>query len=139
MQIPPGSASASRRAAMLTPSPKDVAVFDDDVADIDADAKFDPASRRHGGIAVGHSALHLDGTAHRINHTGEFDEQAVAGRLDDATAVLGDLGIAQLSADCAQTRRACPPRPHPSAANSRQHRQRGSLPAGARPAVRSSG
>src|SRR6516165_4910128 len=36
-------------------------------------------------------------------------------------------------------RRACPPHLRPSVANSRRHRQRVSLPAGARPAVRSSG
>jgi hypothetical protein len=58
--------------------------------------------RRHGGIAGGHFALHLDGAAHGVNDTGEFDQEAVAGRLDDATAVLSDLGIAELSADCPQ-------------------------------------
>jgi len=74
----------------------------DDVADIDAHAKFDPPCRRHGGIAGDHFALHLDGTAHGVDHTGEFNKEPVAGRLDDATAVLGDLGIAELSADRAQ-------------------------------------
>ena len=54
------------------------------------------------GIAVDHFALHLDGTAHGVDHTGEFNKEAVAGRLDDATAVLGDFGIAELSADRAQ-------------------------------------
>jgi hypothetical protein len=60
---------------MLTPSPKmspsSMMVF----ADIDAHAKFDPASRRHGGIAGDHFALHLDGTAHGVNHAGEFNEK----------------------------------------------------------------
>ena len=81
---------------------EDVAILDDDVTDIDAHAKFDPPSRRHGGIADDHFALHLDGTAHGIKDAGEFDEEAVAGRLDDATAVLGDLAIAKLSADRAR-------------------------------------
>ena len=67
-----------------------------------AHAEFDPASRRHSGIAGDHFALHLDGTAHSVNHTGEFNEEAVAGRLDDTPAVLGDLGIAEISADRAQ-------------------------------------
>ena len=81
---------------------KDVVVYDDDVADIDTHAKFNPASGRHGGIAGSHFALHLDGAAHGVNHAREFNGEAVAGRLDDATAVLDDLGIAKLSADRAQ-------------------------------------
>src|SRR5262249_51950994 len=76
---------------------KDVALLDDDVADIDAHAKLDAALRRHAGIANDHFALHLDGAALGVDDTGEFDEETVAGRLDDATAVLGDLGIAELS------------------------------------------
>src|SRR5215469_3740682 len=71
MQIPPGSTSASRRAAMSTLSAKDVALFDDDVADIDAHAKFDAPPCRC-GVAGDHFALHLDGTAHGINHASEF-------------------------------------------------------------------
>ena len=39
------------------------------------------------------AALHLDRAAHRIDDAGELDQQAVAGGLDDAAAMLGDLGI----------------------------------------------
>ena len=73
-----------------------------------AHAEFDPASRRHSGIAGDHFALHLDGTAHSVNDTGEFKKEAVAGcrvprsKPGDAPAVLGDLGIAEFSADRAQ-------------------------------------
>src|SRR5437899_2286388 len=48
------------------------------------------------GLAVDHPALHLGGAAHRIDNAGKFGEQAVAGRLDDATMVLCDLRIDQL-------------------------------------------
>ena len=41
-RMPPGWAILSSRAATLTPSPIDVVAFDDDVAQIDADAEFDP-------------------------------------------------------------------------------------------------
>ena len=42
---------------------KDVAVLDNDVADIDADPELDPAVQRHGGIAFGHSHLHFGGAS----------------------------------------------------------------------------
>jgi hypothetical protein len=41
--------------------------IDDDVAEIDANAEFDPRVLRHGGVSVDHPALHLDGTAHRLD------------------------------------------------------------------------
>src|SRR5579872_3522387 len=40
----------------------------DDVADMDADAKFYPAVVRQAGIALHHTALNLDGAAHRIDN-----------------------------------------------------------------------
>src|SRR5215831_3812053 len=54
---------------------KDVAVLDDDVTDVDADAKLDAVVGRDAGITPGHLALHLDGTAQRIHHTAKLDEQ----------------------------------------------------------------
>ena len=70
---------------------EDIVLIDDDIAEIDADTKFDAPLFRHVGIAPSHLTLHLDGAAHRIDHAVEFNEQAVATRLHDATAVLGDL------------------------------------------------
>ena len=77
---------------------KDVAVLDDDVADIDADAKLDAVVGRYAGVAPGHLALHLDGAAQCIDHTAELDEQPVAGGLDEAAPVLGDFRIEELAA-----------------------------------------
>ena len=51
------------------------------------------------GIALGHPALHLGGAAQRVDDAGELDQQAVAGGLDDAAAVLGDLRVDQLAPD----------------------------------------
>ena len=72
---------------------ENIVVVDDDVAEVNADAKFDPEFRWHGGVLLGHLALDLDRTTCRIDGTGEFDQHAVAGGLDDATAVRGDAGI----------------------------------------------
>jgi len=69
MQTPPGSASVSSRAAIFGDS----------------------------SIAVGHRALQLDRAADRINDTGKFDQQSVAGGLDEAAAMLLELRIDELA------------------------------------------
>ena len=56
------------------------------------------------GVALGHFALHLDRAAHRVDDAGELDEQPVAGGLDDAAAVLVDLGVDQLAPNRLQRR-----------------------------------
>jgi hypothetical protein len=88
---------------MLTPS-EDVAILDDDVADIDAHAKLDAPACGCGGIAGDHLLLHLDRTAYHVDDAGELGKEAVAGRLDDATPMLGDLGIDEFTANRAQRR-----------------------------------
>jgi len=72
------------------------------VPGIDAHAKFDALLCRYRGIAGDHLPLHLDRTAHRIDDAGELDEEAVAGGFDDATAMLGDFGIAKFTANRSQ-------------------------------------
>jgi hypothetical protein len=42
--------------------------------------------------------LHGDRTGHGLNDARELDQNAVAGRLDDATLVVGDLRVDQLAA-----------------------------------------
>jgi hypothetical protein len=44
---------------------------------------------------VGHCSLPFSCTAHRVDDTGEFDQESVAGGLDYAAVVLRDLGIDQ--------------------------------------------
>jgi hypothetical protein len=39
--------------------------------------KFDAPFQRHIGFALGHATRHVDRAAHRIDHTGEFQWQAV--------------------------------------------------------------
>ena len=76
----------------------EVVALDDHVAEIDADAQFDAVVRRDARVALGHRLLHRDGTAHRIDDAGKLHQQAVAGGLDDAALVLGDLRIDELAA-----------------------------------------
>src|ERR1700730_5251042 len=69
-----------------------------DVAEIDADAELDPLIRRHLGVAQGHLALCVDRAAYRVDDTGEFDQEAIAGNSDNTTAVLLDHRIDNLAA-----------------------------------------
>src|SRR6516162_5727824 len=77
----------------------DIALIEDHVAQIDADAELDPLLRRHMRVALGHPSPYLDGAAHRIDDAGEFDEQPVAGGLDDAASMVFDLGVPPLAPD----------------------------------------
>jgi hypothetical protein len=70
----------------------------DDVAEIDADPEFDPLILRHLGVAHRHLALHVDGTAHRVDDARELDQQAVAGDPDDAAAMLLDHRVGEFAA-----------------------------------------
>src|SRR6516162_7528683 len=72
---------------------KDVAVLDDDVADIDADAELDPAVRRQRGVALDHCRLYLGRATQRVDDAGELDQEAIAGGLDDAPLMAGDPRI----------------------------------------------
>ena len=72
---------------------ENIVVVDDDVADVNADAKFDPEFRRHVDVSMRHLLLDLHRTPRGIDGTGEFDQHAIAGGLDDAAAVGCDPGI----------------------------------------------
>src|SRR6516162_707553 len=76
----------------------DVAVLDDDVAEVDADPEGDPFLLRCRGIALDHRSLHGERAGDRLDHARELDQQAVAGRLDDSAVVPGYHWIDQLSA-----------------------------------------
>src|SRR5258708_6633690 len=68
-------------------------VFDDNITDMNADAKFDPLDLRHIDILFGHAALNFDGAAYGIYDAPELNESAVPGILDDAPAMITDFGI----------------------------------------------
>src|SRR5712671_5054328 len=53
---------------------KDIIVFDDDITDVNANAKFDPLDLRYIGILLCHAALDFVGTPHGVDHAGELNE-----------------------------------------------------------------
>lgn len=50
-------------------------------------------------IPPGKRLLNFDGSLHAVGHAGKLHQQPVAGGLDQAAAMLGDLGIDELFAD----------------------------------------
>ena len=72
---------------------KDIVVVDNDVADVDADAKLYPPVLWGVGIVLGHVALDFQSTSRRVHRAGELNESAVPGILDDASAMMSDFGI----------------------------------------------
>ena len=74
---------------------KDIVFIDYDVADMDADAKFDPLDLRHRGILLGHAALDFDRAARRIDDAGELGKHAIARVLDDLATMFADLGFSK--------------------------------------------
>ena len=81
----------------IDPVAEDVAVLDDDVALVDADAELEALFRRGRGVAFGHRALPLGGAAQRVDDAGELDEEPVAGGFDDAPLMLGDARVDQFA------------------------------------------
>src|ERR1700733_2685100 len=79
----------------------------DYIAQMNADAKFDALVRRDPCVALDHAGLHLDRAADRVHHAAELDDRAVAGTLNDASAVGGDSRVDQVAAEAAQARK-CP-------------------------------
>src|SRR5216684_6042865 len=77
----------------IDPVTKDIVFFDNNITDVNADAKFDPFVLRHIGILFCHAALDFVGTSYGVDHAGEFNESAVPGILDDASAMISDFGI----------------------------------------------
>jgi hypothetical protein len=77
--------------------------FLDYVAEVNADAKLDPAIRRHAGVAFDHRGLDLDGAAHRLDDAAELDNAAVARAFDDAAMMHGDDRVDQVAAKRPET------------------------------------
>ena len=76
----------------------DVVAIDDDVAQVDPNPGDDAVVLTDFDIAVDHPPRDLGGAADRIDHARELHQHAVAGRFDDAAAVLPDLWIDELAA-----------------------------------------
>src|SRR5262249_6426745 len=131
---------ASRFAFSLDPCgyvdaiAKDIVTVDDDVSDVDADAKGDLWRPIDGTVC--HLGLDRHRAGNRVHSAGELDEHAVAGGLDDAPFMLGDDRIKDFAPDRLQSRKGTDlvgtHKPRIASDISRQHRCQSPLDAHAR-------
>jgi len=82
---------------------ENIITLGDDVAEIDPNAEPDPPVFGHIGFMVEHCALGFYRAAYSIQYARKFHQHAVAGGLDDAPMVLGDLRIDELVAQRVET------------------------------------
>ena len=71
-----------------------VAAFDD-IAEVGADAQAEAVFGGSQRVGRAHRLLDLDRRPDSLYRTREFGEQAVAGHLEDAAAVLLDVGLGE--------------------------------------------
>jgi hypothetical protein len=83
---------------------QDVAVLDDDVADVDADPERDAPILGHRGLALDNAVLNRDRAFDRIHRARELDQGTIAHQLDDSAVVLGDQRLDELLAQRPQPR-----------------------------------
>ena len=88
----------------IHPITKDIVVFDDNITDVNADAKLDPLDLRYIDIVFGHAALNFDRAAYGIYDAAELDESAIPGILDDAPAMISDFWIKKRLSESSQLR-----------------------------------
>lgn len=77
---------------------EDIAVLENDVAKVDADAELDALFLRHALIAGRHVSLDLDGAGNGIHNALELDKHSVACQLESPALVVGDPDIDQFTA-----------------------------------------
>jgi hypothetical protein len=77
---------------------EDVAILDDHVALVNTDPPLDPLVFRGIGISLGHLVLDRNRTCDGLNDAQKLAQDAVAGRLENAALMLGDLRVNQFAA-----------------------------------------
>src|SRR6476659_9536500 len=86
-----GDAFQSRRH--IDAIAQNVLPFDNDIADIHADAEFNTRIRRHTAVPSAHSTLNVRGASNGADNAGKFHEYSIAGEFDYSAVVLGDFRV----------------------------------------------
>ena len=69
---------------------ENIVVFDNDIADMETDAEFNPGLRQLAAVMRGHGALDVHGASRCIDRACELRQHAVADRLDDTAMETRD-------------------------------------------------
>src|SRR6516225_1958586 len=93
----------------------DVVAFHQHVAEMDADAPFRAAIGGSGCVALRRQLLQPDLSLNSVDHRAELDQHAIAGGLDDTTAMVGDERICRGAVVAQCLRRARLVEPHQAA------------------------
>src|SRR4051794_5199719 len=72
---------------------ENISTITQNVTKMNTDAPFHPVFVRDLVIALGHHALKCNGALHSAHHRGKLDQDAIAGRLDNPPAMLGNEWI----------------------------------------------
>src|SRR5882724_11117720 len=75
---------------------KNILSLNNDVAHVNAHAKFDALILRRTGVLFPHTALQFRGAGNRVHDTGKFHQHSVAGQFDDSSLMLADFGINEI-------------------------------------------
>jgi hypothetical protein len=81
---------------------EDIVVFDDDVADIDANAELDRIGFGATGVVLSNVLLDLDRTGDRVDGAAELHQYAVAHQLDNPARMGSDRRIDEAAPQCLQ-------------------------------------
>ena len=90
---PAGVGDALEPRRYVDTVPQDIGAVHHHVAQVDADAEFEALRFGDAFIAGLQRLLDLHGAANRLNRAGEFGEDAVTGRAEDAALVASDQAI----------------------------------------------
>src|SRR6184192_1036276 len=75
---------------------KNILSLHNDVAHVNAHAKFDALILRRTGVLFSNTTLQLGGACHRVYDAGKLDQHSVAGQFDDSSLMLADFGINEI-------------------------------------------
>src|SRR5262245_33777670 len=98
-----GNALQSRRDIDAVTHQVAVALFND-VAKMNADAKFNAPLWRQTGVTLDHRVLDLDGAPNGFDDAAKFHDGSVAGAFHHASIVDGDRRVNQVASKGAQPR-----------------------------------
>ena len=95
-RYPAGRSDALQTRRDVDTVAKNILSLHNDVAYVNAYAKFDALILRPTGISFSDATLQLGGARHRVHHTGKLHQHSVAGQFDDSSLMLADFGINEI-------------------------------------------